>query len=146
MQLLSHAGLRIPLDAHIASRSGAPNVDDEDLEDGYGGLGTRRKRRLKGVKEKFPTIPDDDGRILMNTGTFGENEYYKDILRKRKPLLATRLMRRELGIDRYSSTRTNKLISQVRILGFYDHSTHNALFSLRLSLRRVSFLLQTQIQ
>lgn len=120
MQLLGHAGLRIPFIAHSASRSGASNVDDEDLEDGYGGLGTRRKRRSKGLKEKekFPTIPDDDGRVLMNTGTFGENEYYKDILRKRKPLLATRLMRRELGIDRYSSTRTNRLISQVRILNF----------------------------
>ena len=118
IQLLSQAGLQRIFSNYITSRSGTLDADeDNDFEDGYGGPGVRRKRQLK-VKPP-PTLSKDDKK-LMADGDFGENEYYKEILGKRKPLFVTRLMNRELGISRYNSTKTNKLISQVRMSNFQE--------------------------
>lgn len=114
MQLLGQAGLQRFFTQGRTSRSGTLNADDvdDDLEDGYGGPGTRRKRQ---PKTKFPAASNNEGKTLMGTGEFGENECYNDVLRKRKRSLVVRLMNRELGINRYSSAKFNRLISQVRI-------------------------------
>lgn len=120
MRLFGQAGLGELFGLHQTSGSGFPNVDndDDDLEYGYGGPGTRRKQRSKSTKARFPLVPSENGKILMNTGTFGENEYYKDVLRKRKSRLGIRLMNRELGIGKFSSTKANRLISQVQMIFF----------------------------
>lgn len=111
MRLLSQVGLQRLFSNRITSRSGTLNADeDNDFEDGYGGPGVRRKRQ---PKVKPPSTLNGEDKKLMADGDFGENEYFKEILDKRKPLFVTRLMNRELGISRYSSTKTNKLISQV---------------------------------
>ena len=49
----------------------------------------------------------------MDSGTFGSNEIYQDVLKKQKPKLARRLMSRELGRDGTQSKRENRLMSQV---------------------------------
>ena len=88
--------------------------DDDGIDAGYDGSGVRRKRRSKRAKVKFPAVPSEEGRSLMESGTFGSNEYYKDMLKKKKPGVARRLMDRELGINPGQTRRTNRLISQVR--------------------------------
>jgi NADH/NAD ratio-sensing transcriptional regulator Rex len=50
---------------------------------------------------------------LMDSGLFGSNEYYQDILRQRKQRLGRKLMSRELGVDQSQLRRDNQLISQV---------------------------------
>lgn len=115
MQLLGNAGLRRLFTNHGASDFGALNADDDgEIEDGYGGPSTGRKRRSKGAKQRFPPIPNEEGRKLMDSGTFGRNEHYEDILRKRKNRLSRRLMSRELGTNVDNPLRSNRLISQVR--------------------------------
>lgn len=115
MQLLGNAGLRRLFTNHRVSEFGALNADDDgEIEDGYGGPSTGRKRRPKGAKQKFPPIPSQEGRKLMDSGTFGRNEYYEDILRKRKNRLSRRLMSRELGANMDHPLRSNRLMSQVR--------------------------------
>ena len=63
----------------------------------------------------FPKVPSDVGRVLMSSGNFGSNEYYQNILRKRKRKLALRLMARELGLDAVQDMTANRLVSQVHI-------------------------------
>ena len=116
MQLLGHAGLRRIFANHRAGGSGITlQLDDgnEILDDGFGGLATRRRRRDKGSRKKFPPVPDEEGRKLMDGGVFGCNEYYRDITRKRNTRLARKLMSRELGTVRGHSTRAATAISQV---------------------------------
>lgn len=115
MQLLGNAGLRRLFTNHRASELGASNADDDgEIEDGYGGPTTGRKRRPKGAKQNFPPIPSEEGRKLMHSGIFGRNEYYEDILRKRKNRLSRSLMSRELGTNVDHPLRSNRLMSQVR--------------------------------
>lgn len=112
MRLLGNAGLRRLFTNHGASEFGALNADDDgEIEDGYGGPSAGRKRRPKGAKHP---IPNEEGRKLMNSDTFGRNEYYEDILRKRKNRLSRRLMSRELGTNVDHPLRSNRLMSQVR--------------------------------
>lgn len=117
MQLLGHAGLRRIFANHRAGRSGITlQLDDgnEILDDGVGGLATRRRRRAKGSSNKFPPVPNDEGKKLMDGGVFGSNEYYRDTTRKANTRLARKLMCRELGTDRGQATSTASAISQVR--------------------------------
>ncbi|KAL8775785.1 MAG: hypothetical protein Q9194_003636 [Teloschistes cf. exilis] len=89
--------------------SGNPPDDDDDPDNGYG---SRRRRRGKASKERYPTVPSEEGGRLMATGTFGESEHYEDRLRNRKGRLTTRLMYRELGISSHAPNRANKLVAQ----------------------------------
>lgn len=120
MQLLGHAGLRRILASHRAGGSGITVQLDEDdqegLEDRYDALGTRRKQRAKGWKNKFPPVPSEEGKKLMDGGVFGSSGYYRDNRMQRKTRLARKLMSRELGIDRYHSARANNAVSQVWII------------------------------
>ncbi len=116
MQLLGHAGLRRIFANHRAGGSGITlQLDDgnEILGDGFGGLATRRRRRAKGSSNRFPTVPSEEGKKLMDGGDFGSNEYYRDKTRKRNTRLARKLMSRELGTGKGQSTRTSSAISQV---------------------------------
>ena len=112
LQLLGHAGLQRLFANHGASGVQAILTDDDDGTFGVG----RRRRRPRTSGPKFPKVPSEQGKKLMDSGTFGSNEYYHDLLRKRKPRLATRLMQRELGIDDSRLKRTNRLMSQVRYM------------------------------
>lgn len=114
MRLFGHAGLRDLFTNHRGLASGNPPDDDDDeVEDGY--AGTRRRRRAKGSRGRYPPVPSEEGKRLMTTGTFGETGSYEDKLRNRKERLATRLMYRELGIHADSSNRTTRLASQACI-------------------------------
>ena len=90
-------------------------LDDglEILDDGFGGLATRRRRRDKGSGKKFPPVPSEEGKKLMDGGVFGSNEYYRDTTRKRNTKLARKLMSRELGTSGNQTTGTVTAISQV---------------------------------
>lgn len=116
MQLLGNAGLRRLFADHRSPGAEVLNPDDEgdEHEDGYGGLDPRRRRRPKGGAKNYPLVPSDEGRKLMDSGTFGRNGFYEDILRRRSNRLARRLMSRELGSNKNQLLRSNLLISQVQ--------------------------------
>lgn len=90
------------------------NDDEEDLESLFGRWGRRRRRPVKDPN-RFPKIPSDEGRKLMQSGTFGSNcDVWRHDTGKR---LARRMLERELGIgDRRQRTRNTDLIAQVRML------------------------------
>ena len=116
MQLLGHAGLRRMFANHRAGGSGITlQLDDgnEVLDDGHGGLSTRRRRCAKGSSKIFPPVPSEEGKKLMDGGVFGSNEYYRDIAMESNTRLARKLMNRELGTGRGQSTTTASAISQV---------------------------------
>ena len=109
MQLLGRAGLRQLLAQHRAA-----DVEDDDMEYGYRGPASRRRRRPKEGKSEFPAVPSEEGRKLMDAGVFGSSEYYRDRGRKRNTRLARKLMSRELGNDRGQTTRSPRAVAQVR--------------------------------
>ena len=114
MQLLGHAGLRRIFASHDGNSDGVTlPLDQDDLAEGLGIFGSRRRTRARRAKNKFPDVPSEEGQILMNQGIFGTSGYYRDSQRKRKTSLAKRLMRRELGDDRECCTRAPSAISQV---------------------------------
>ena len=100
-QLLSHAGLRRLFTNHQAQGAGDgdPSNDEEGLDDEYGGLRTRRKRRAALSKKDYPPVPNDEGRRLMTNGTFGAGDRLSAFRRNRKPRLARQVLDRELGQD-----------------------------------------------
>ena len=116
MQLLGRAGLR-----RIFQTRGVSNVtiglgEDDEFDDGFGFIGTRRSSRKqpRDNSDQLPKVPSEEGRKLMDSGIFGSNEYYKDVMRRRKRKLGRRLLSRELGISNDYSNRANKMISQVQ--------------------------------
>ncbi len=115
MQLLGHAGLRRIFANHTVPGSGDPTANDDDdiLGDCHGGSSGRRTRRTKGDPNRFPKVPSEEGRRLMDSGTFGSSEPWQDVLKRRKSKLARQLMYRELGIAEDHAIRANKVISQV---------------------------------
>lgn len=112
MQLLGHAGLgRIFASDFITAPGRRRRVeDDEDEEDeeedednddgtGYaiGSRGTSGRRRRPRGSAAYEKVPSDQGRELMQTGTFGSNPRQEDTI-KRKKRIAYNIMRRELGL------------------------------------------------
>ncbi|MCJ1356489.1 MAG: hypothetical protein MMC33_006484 [Icmadophila ericetorum] len=118
LQLLGHAGLRrIFANTDMAglravNRDDEEDDDDEDGFGGYGGLLGRYRRRPKSNRVKPPPVPSEEGRKLMDSGCFGSNVCYREMLRKHQPRLNRRLMDRELGMDFKKLRRQNKLITQ----------------------------------
>lgn len=108
LNIISPAGLRQILHTH---GWGAAPLDDDDDED-YGFFGFRKRREGRGSDE-IPKVPSDAGTELMESGDFGNNPHYVDVLKERKEALATRLMWRELGIDVSGAKRRPQSISQV---------------------------------
>lgn len=122
LQLLRHAGLRTIFASHGGARFGLAELngvddDDDDYDDdddgGHGGMVGRRRRKRKTSKVDYPKVPSKVGQELMDSGNFGSNEYYRDILIRKKQKLAMRIMSRELGRDAVQDRRGNKLLSQV---------------------------------
>ena len=119
LQLLGQAGLRRILAQHgsggLISIGGDEDDDDEEDEDrlAYGST-RRRRRRPKGSSAQLPPVPNPEGQKLMDSGTFGSNEHYQDLLRQRKQKVARRLMNRELGTDLRQTQRGDRSIVQVR--------------------------------
>ncbi|CAJ2504543.1 Uu.00g119370.m01.CDS01 [Anthostomella pinea] len=83
---------------------------DEDADDGGGGgglgFGHRPRRRRALDPERFPKVPSDEGRDLMNSGTFGTNDIQSPIRTKKQ--LSRRIVDRELGIG----GRTHRRVDQ----------------------------------
>ncbi|KAL9043846.1 MAG: hypothetical protein Q9214_002978 [Letrouitia sp. 1 TL-2023] len=100
MQLLGHTVLR-----NLFTRQ-------RHRDDSRGGSGSRRGKRTTGSEKQSPHIPNEHGRALMNSGTFGSNEYYQDALRKRNVRLGRKLMHRELGLDHGHPAKNPKFLSQ----------------------------------
>ena len=99
----------------MGSRFHSRDEDEIGLDNGHGVLGTGRRTRSKGVKNKFPPVPSEAGRELMDSRIYGSHDHFVDSRKRRKTNLATRLLYRETGIDtRGSQKRANNLISQAR--------------------------------
>ena len=126
LQLLGQAGLRRLLTQHgtggLISLGGDDENDDDDdddegdehsLQNVFGRM-RRRRRRPKGSSAQLPPVPNPEGQKLMDSGTFGSNTHYQDLLRKRKQKVARKLLSRELGIDPRQSHGENRSIVQVR--------------------------------
>ncbi|EXJ92446.1 hypothetical protein A1O3_00997 [Capronia epimyces CBS 606.96] len=90
--------------------------DDDDILEGptYGSFhGRRRRQQPKPPGDRFPKVPSDKGRALMNSGLYGSRDDFVDLLRKRRRTVSERLMWRRLGLDgRSSMRRQNRLIAQ----------------------------------
>ena len=115
IQMLGANGLRRILQSHGLIGTSMARVEDEaeDNEDGYGGL-ARRRRKTTTLEGKFPKVPSENGRKLMDSGLYGGNDSFVDNRKKRKCNLGQRLMWRELGSDHWGAQkRANKLMSQV---------------------------------
>jgi DDB1- and CUL4-associated factor 11 len=111
MQLLGHAGIAriFASDYTTLARQRNPRFiddddddDDDDSEDndetgtGYDAVAPKKKRKRGRGRAAFQKVPSDEGKELMQTGTFGSNPRSLDTI-KRKKRLAYNIMQRELG-------------------------------------------------
>jgi WD repeat-containing protein 23 len=82
------------------------------VEGGYGGIGKRRRAR-----DKYPAIPSDVGRALMDSGTFGDRELCEGGRGGKDIRVASRMFKRELGLHTGVREQTqNRLMAQVGCL------------------------------
>ncbi|OAL40040.1 hypothetical protein AYO20_00458 [Fonsecaea nubica] len=91
--------------------------DDDDEPYGYGGFSRRRRvQRQKPKGDRFPKIPSEAGKALMNSGAYGCRDTYLDIRRKRRRTVSERLLWRRLGLEaRSTMRRQNNLIAQDQV-------------------------------
>ncbi|KAI1736290.1 WD40-repeat-containing domain protein [Xylaria scruposa] len=109
------------------------NDDDDDGEANWGAATFRRRRPLD--PNRFPKVPSEKGRELMNSGTFGAVDVSSP-MRKRKQL-ARRILERELGTGDRSYRRMNQgMIAQSMIprtdadmIINYDDNVYSGQFS-----------------
>ncbi|KAI0019062.1 WD40-repeat-containing domain protein [Xylariomycetidae sp. FL0641] len=119
---------------HILFDREDDDLDDE--EDGFHhwGRGLRRRRALD--PNRFPKVPSEKGRELMESGTFGANESRYSSLKTKKKL-ARRLLDRELGIGNKRYERANQgMIAQSMVPSSdadmiinYDDNVYSGQFS-----------------
>ena len=110
----SHGPRRRLLFNHFRRDRGqrASDDDDDEFVSGYGGF-VRRRGRPKVFGDRFPKTPSEQGKTLMDSGTYGCNEHFVDRRRKRKNNVSERLLWRRLGLEaRGSARRANRLIAQ----------------------------------
>ncbi|TRX88411.1 hypothetical protein FHL15_010724 [Xylaria flabelliformis] len=87
------------------------NNDDDDDDDGNWGATRLRRRRILDPN-RFPKVPSEKGRELMNSGTFGAVDISSPMRKKKQ--LARRILERELGTGDRSYRRMNQgMIAQV---------------------------------
>jgi WD repeat-containing protein 23 len=123
MQLLGHAGLGQLFALDYTSRPRRRNPyftfdSDDEPESGDAGSDSAgpRKKRLRG-RAAFQKVPSEEGRILMNSGTFGTNPRSTDSTRRKKRL-QYRIMQRELGLGGSGRQKNvNSLMKQELIPG-----------------------------
>ncbi|KXT15556.1 hypothetical protein AC579_6532 [Pseudocercospora musae] len=140
LQLLNHAGLR----GVLSGLTGGPTTrsqgrarhvalddneeEDDDEEYGYVGYGARRARRRRVVVgDRYPPIPSEQGKDLMEQGTFGNNDRCRHTAcglpmaqetKRHRRKLAWRMMDREMGIEHRGRQRVlNNLACQDMIPG-----------------------------
>ncbi|KAI0437018.1 WD40-repeat-containing domain protein [Xylaria telfairii] len=107
--------------------------DDDDDDDGNWGPRLRRRRALD--PKRFPKVPSEKGRELMNSGTFGANDISSP-LRKRKQL-ARRILEREMGTGDRSYRRMNQGVmaqsmiphTDADMIIHYDENVYSGQFS-----------------
>lgn len=90
---------------------------DEDDADFNNYLSRRRLRTERPDPNRFPKVPSDEGKELMNSGIFGSNEVQavNSTSHSRKKKLAMRILDRELATEDYAQQRVNqRLMAQVR--------------------------------
>jgi WD repeat-containing protein 23 len=91
--------------------------DDSEEDDDFGydprvRTGTRSSRRTRSQVE-FEKVPSETGRELMLSGTFGGNERREDNFTRKKKL-ASRLLRREMGLGSHGRQKARDgLLRQV---------------------------------
>ncbi|KAI1419058.1 WD40-repeat-containing domain protein [Xylaria sp. FL1777] len=111
--------------------NGNEDDDDEDFDDWTHRL--RRRRPLD--PNRFPKVPSEKGRELMNSGTFGANDISSPFSKKKQ--LARRILDRELGIGDRSYRRMNQgVVAQSMIprtdadmIINYDENVYSGQFS-----------------
>lgn len=91
-----------------------PDDEDEDEEEEYFPHRARRRRHRRNLDpNRFPKIPNPEGRKLMESGVFGAQDTRVERLTNRKQSVSERLLWRRLGIEpRPSARRHNRLIAQ----------------------------------
>ena len=152
MQLLSQAGIR-GIFQQIGGGGGGPTTrarargagvshvelgdddeeqeaaDDSDDDGAYPGYGARRsrrsRRRVQG--DRYPKIPSDEGKKLMESGTFGTNDHcdhtscglpFSQTSMHKRRKLARRMFDREMGVEQRGRQRVlSSLASQDLIPG-----------------------------
>ncbi|GAW21346.1 hypothetical protein ANO14919_108650 [Xylariales sp. No.14919] len=105
--------------------------EDDDNDENWQRL--RRRRPLD--PDRFPKVPSEKGRELMNSGTFGANEISPPL--KKKKELARRILNRELGIGDRSYRRMNQSViaqsmiprSDADMIINYDENVYSGQFS-----------------
>ncbi|KAI0183823.1 LEC14B protein [Xylaria flabelliformis] len=110
------------------------NNDDDDDDDGNWGA-TRLRRRRTLDPNRFPKVPSEKGRALMNSGTFGAVDISSPLRKKKQ--LARRILERELGTGDRSYRRMNQgMIAQSMIprtdadmIINYDDNVYSGQFS-----------------
>lgn len=113
VQLLGARGFQSLVRTYSLRRSAGLDDDDEE-DDMILSNFRRRPRKKQSLGDRYPPIPNENGRELMRSGEYGGRDTYTDTGRKRKDSLAKRLMYRRLGLDvRGSQIRSNRLIAQV---------------------------------
>ncbi|KAB5562914.1 WD40 repeat-like protein [Coniochaeta sp. 2T2.1] len=99
--------LRIFTTGQDASRFiAALGGDDEDALAGW----ARRRRRTAPDPDRFPKVPSEKGRELMDSGVFGEVEVVDPFTRsiKQKKAMARRVLERELGLGDEVARKVNQ--------------------------------------
>lgn len=103
--------------------------DDEEIAFGY------RRRRRNMDPNRFPKVPSEEGRELMNSGTFGSNDIRSPISSRKR--LARRILDRELGIGNRASRQINQGVmaqsmiptSDAEMIINYDDNVYSGQFS-----------------
>lgn len=88
---------------------------DDESDDSDGATLGRGRRRRNLDPDRFPKVPSDEGRELMNSGTFGSNEQQGAVnVSRSQRSLARRLLDRELARCIYPKQKVNhRLLAQV---------------------------------
>ncbi|KAI0450342.1 WD40-repeat-containing domain protein [Xylaria acuta] len=110
-----------------------PNNDDDD--DDVENWGPRLRRRRALDPNRFPKVPSEKGRELMNSGAFGANDISSPLRKKKQ--LARRILERELGTGDRSYRRMNQgMIAQSMVprtdadmIINYDENVYSGQFS-----------------
>lgn len=117
-RILAARGYRI-VTTYPRGAAAADDDDDDDDDDGDyfpHGRGWHRRRaaaRRNLSPNRFPHIPNDSGRNLMQSGLFGSKDSRIEKIGRRKQSVSERLLWRKLGIEpRSTARRHNRLIAQ----------------------------------
>ncbi|KAI0119771.1 WD40 repeat-like protein [Daldinia grandis] len=105
--------------------------DDDDHEISFG----YRRRRRELDPDRFPKVPSEKGRRLMDSGTFGANEVGSSISSKKH--IARRILDRELGIGSRRTRQINQSMmaqsmipsSDAEMVINYDDNVYSGQFS-----------------